>query len=81
MMPGCESLGEGNAKHLVQWASDNPNALVIVVSTFTFSRYVKDEIDAFTNGAELHNIVSSDDYDPIPQWFKDAHGIKGDSNA
>lgn len=85
--PGCEGLMTGNARHLVRWAADNPSSLVVIVSTFSYDRYVKYEAEDM-GLLDLHNIVvdcsmgdekdpwyRNERYSPFPEWFEQAHGI------
>ena len=58
--PGATGLMTGNARHLLQWAQDNPNSLVVIVSTFTYRNYVKYEAEDMGLIGELHNIVVDD---------------------
>lgn len=69
MMPGT-SLMDDNARAIVRWAGDHPSSLVVVVSSFTFGRYIEPEMEAL-GLKEIRNIVL-DDYcedNPIPSWF------------
>lgn len=85
LMPG-NTLMESNARHLAQWAADNPNALVVIVSDFTYKRYFQYEAEEL-GLTELHNITvdcsfekkppfRGDRYSPLPEWFEKAHGIE-----
>jgi len=89
LMPGT-SLMETNARHLVQWAADNPNALVVIVSEMTYRNYFKYEAEEMGLFDQLHNVVcdatplmDEDKQDPhyrtrsspFPEWFEKAHGI------
>jgi hypothetical protein len=68
----------GDARHLIEWAEDNPNALIVVVSQATFARYVMPEMRGLGLMSGIHNIILwAEGNDPIPDWFKYAHGIKG----
>jgi hypothetical protein len=58
--PGATGLMSGNARHLLQWAQDNPNSLVVIVSEFTYRNYVKIEAEDSGLVGELHNIVVDD---------------------
>jgi len=73
MLPGAESLMESNARHLIKWAEEHTSALVIVVSHFTFTRYVKPEMEAL-GLTGLPNLVLDDPFEnpdgPIPAWWK-----------
>jgi hypothetical protein len=82
LMPG-NNLMESNARHLAQWAADHPNALIVMVSVFTYERYFKYEAEDL-GLTELHNVVVDDSLnfaegqvDCMPDWFKHAHGITG----
>jgi hypothetical protein len=71
MMPGT-SLMEDNAREIVKWADNHPNGLVIVASSFTYTHFVKYEMEEL--GLDLFNIIcddcSGDDEALIPEWFK-----------
>ena len=77
LMPGSESLMTNNARHLLQWAADNPNSLVVIVSTFSYENCVKYEAEEL-GLTDLHNIVADssmggfDLADPDKQnpWYK-----------
>lgn len=80
-------LMQTNSRHLLRWAADNPNSLVVIVSVFTYEHCVKYEAIDMGLVGELHNIVvdcNLDDqhwyrgkrYSPFPEWFEKAHGIK-----
>jgi len=90
LMPGS-SLMESNARALVQWASDNPNALIVIVSEMTYRNYFKYEAEEMGLMDGLHNVVcdatpimDEDKKDPhyrtrvspFPEWFEKAHGIE-----
>jgi len=73
MMPGTD-LMDSNAHSAVQWAKDNPNSLLVVVSRFTYDQYIKYELEEL--GLDLFNVIVDDGKeDPIPQWFRAAHGL------
>lgn len=69
LMPGT-SLMEDNSRQIIKWASDHPSSLVVVVSTFTFDRYVKPEMEEL-GLQEMVNVVADDGPrgNPIPSWF------------
>ena len=70
----------GNARHLIRWAQENSSALVVVVSKVTFTNYVEPEMRALglLDNEEVFNITLwKHGRDPIPDWFKREHGIKG----
>jgi hypothetical protein len=70
MMPGT-SLMEDNSRQIVQWASDHPSALVVVVSSHTFGAYVKPEMEALGLD-KVKNVVDfydGDQDEAIPVWF------------
>jgi hypothetical protein len=91
MMLG-NSMAEKNSWHLVTYAADNPSALVVVVSSFTWTNVMASELEA-RKMLEVHNIVprywepkrrygdvfggekEPDDWDCIPQWFRDMHSL------
>lgn len=71
MMPGCDSLISSNARALFKWAQDNPNGLVVIVSWFTWMRYIEAEMEDL--GLTLVNITHSDrdDFDElVPEWWR-----------
>lgn len=69
-MPGS-SLMEDNARHIVKWAEDHPNAIVVVVSGFTYRNYI--EVEMEENDMTLPNIVCDDGKrdlcDVLPDWW------------
>ena len=68
MMPGS-SLMEDNARELVKYAADNPTCLIVVVSTFSFTNFVKYAVeDAGLDG--IANIVVDSVEDPLPMWWR-----------
>ncbi len=74
MMPGT-SLMDDNSRRIVQWASDHPSALVVIVSSFTFNSYVQPEMEALGLD-KVKNIVNFYNGDPdeeIQIWF----GVSG----
>ena len=75
MMPGSDDLVTSNCREVIKWAQDNPSSLVMVMSSFTYSRYLKLEMEDL-GLRELPNIVSYYDNldDPFPQWFHDLYG-------
>jgi hypothetical protein len=93
LMPGND-LMESNARALVQWAVDNPNALVVIVSETTYRNYFKYEAEEMGLMDSLHNVVcdaipfDEDKKDthyrtrcsPFPEWFETAHGISSKEN-
>ena len=68
----------GNARHLLHWAQENSNSLIVVVSEITFTNYVAPEMrELGLLSDEVHNITLLwKGRNPIPDWFKMAHGIK-----
>lgn len=70
MMPGCEDLVLSECRALLQWATDNPSALVIVISSFTYRNQIQYEIEEM--GLTPHNVVCrvSIFEDHIPLWFR-----------
>lgn len=89
LMPGSD-LMERNAHQLVQWAADNPNSLVVIVSEMTYRNYFEYEAEEMGLLDQLHNVVVDAtplmDEDkknphyrtrvsPFPEWFEKAHGI------
>lgn len=68
--PGNDMM-ERNAKDLLEWAEAHPSALVVIVSTFTFSNFIEPEMNA--QGLTLPNIVLDnswqEDMCPIPEWW------------
>jgi hypothetical protein len=77
MMPGT-SLMEDNARYLIRWAENHSDALIVVVSTFTYRNYVAVEME--DNGLTLPNIVLDDGKQELilvlPDWWKYRFGIK-----
>jgi hypothetical protein len=75
MLPGND-LMESNAHAIVQWAHDNPNAVVMVASGFTYRNSVQYEIEQL-GMSEMFNVINDDGKleDPIPQWFRDSFGL------
>jgi hypothetical protein len=74
LMPGTD-LMDSNARELISWAEDNPNSLVMIVSSFTYKNYIEFELQ--NQELNLHNIIV-EDYsidDPIPQWWREIHHI------
>lgn len=68
MLPGT-SLMEDFARAIVKWAEEHPSALVIVVSEFTWNRYVEYEMkDRGLTG--LPNITHGLDFEEqVPEWW------------
>ena len=90
MLPGTD-MAEKNSWHLVTWAADNPNALVVVVSVFTYGGVIEHELEQ-RGMTSMHNIVPRhwtpkiEDFDTprehqpegwecIPQWFRDMYHL------
>jgi hypothetical protein len=90
MLPGTD-MAERNSWYLVTYASDNPSSLVVVVSSFTWSNVIANELEA-RDMLTAHNIVprywmpniedfgtprenQPEDWDCIPQWFRDMHNL------
>jgi hypothetical protein len=89
MLPG-NSMAEKNSWYLVTYAADNPSALVVIVSSFTWSNVIANELDA-RDMLTAHNIVprywmptrdelyadkaQPEDWDCIPKWFRDMHKL------
>lgn len=73
LMPGS-SLMENNARAIIKWAENHSNGLVVVVSSFTYSNFIRIEMEQ--QGLELFNIVCDDSWAEdaeeklIPEWFK-----------
>ena len=70
MLPGT-SLMEDNSRQIVRWASDHPSALVVVVSSHTFCRYVQPEMEELGLD-KVKNVVDfyeGDKDEEIPAWF------------
>lgn len=69
LMPGT-SLMEDNSRQIIKWASDHLSSLVVVVSTVTFDRYIKPEMEEL-GLKEMANVVEDDGSqdNPIPSWF------------
>lgn len=67
-MGAGSSLPESNARALLKWAENHPGSLVVIVSRFTFTRYVQPEMEEARG--ELPNVVC--DFGVagnIPEWF------------
>lgn len=93
MMMG-NSLAEDNSRRLIRWAEDNPSALVVIISTFTFDNAFRHAMEDHLNEAvpyhynrpegrrhstPIHNIVVEQWTEEfIPKWFRDAHGCTPD---
>jgi hypothetical protein len=75
LMPG-NSLMEDNARAVIKWAENHPNGLVIVVSSFTYSNFIRIELEQ--QGLDLFNVICDDSWTEdaeeklIPEWFKTA---------
>lgn len=78
MLPGCGDLIDSNTRELVKWAQDNSSGLVVVVSGFAWSRYIKQELED-NNLLDIPNITCDDFFEkeesghkswPIPEWWK-----------
>lgn len=86
------SLMDDHSRAIVQWAIDNPNSLVVIVSTFTYDNGVRHAIEDLMEDAvpyhynrkkgeqhktPLHNLVI-ERYDEgfLPKWFLDSVGAK-----
>lgn len=81
LMPGSD-LMNSNARTLVQWAADHPNALVVIMSEFTYRNYVKYEAEELglmnlpnmvVDNTAIIGILNGwdkevDEY-PVPKWF------------
>jgi hypothetical protein len=69
-MIGSSDLMESNAFSLIRWAADNPKALVIVASGFTYRNFVKLALE--DEALNLLNVVVDDgrQEDPIPFWWR-----------
>lgn len=70
MLPGCEDLLASNARAIIRWADENPNGVVLVVSSFTWGHQIKYELE--DSGLDLHNIVDFHLYDEelLPEWLR-----------
>lgn len=78
LLPGATGLIESHTRSIVQWAQDNPSALVVVVSGFTWNHYIKQELE--DHGLlDIPNITCDDFFEkeenpskdwPIPMWWK-----------
>lgn len=71
MMPGADSLVTSNARALFKWAQDNPSGLVVVISWFTWMRYLENEMEDL--GLKLVNVTHSnlDNFDElVPEWWR-----------
>lgn len=64
------SLMESNAREAVKWAENHPNALLIVVSGFTYRNFIRYEMEE-QGLLELPNIICDDSSAlcPIPEWW------------
>lgn len=69
---GDASLMESNGRAIVNFAQDNPNALVMVVSTFTYNNFIENELRSLGLD-ELYNVVCDNRWTeggPVPAWFR-----------
>jgi hypothetical protein len=74
MMLGS-SLAESNAREMLSWCQDNPNSLVLVMSSFTWGNIIEYELEqAGLKGLpNLVNYYGNLD-NPIPDWFMHGTG-------
>ncbi len=70
MMPGSDDLVLSECRALLQWATDNPSGLVVVISSFTYRNQIQYEMEEM--GLTPHNVVCRESIskDPIPLWFR-----------
>ncbi len=70
-MIGGNDLLQDNSRAVIEWALDNPQALVIVASSFTYQHGIGPEIRELGMEA-VDNIVAEDWQvdDIIPDWFR-----------
>lgn len=71
------NLAQDNSRSLLRWAGDNPTALVIVVSSFTYHHTVKHEMEEL--GLTLPNVIEGHpllmEEVSVPDWFRKEVGI------
>lgn len=74
-MVGANDLMDSNARALIRWAENNPKALVIVASGFTYRNFVQVALD--DEELKLINVVVDDGHqeDPIPAWWRLEHDL------
>lgn len=67
---GTNDLMDSNARALIRWAENNPKALVIVASGFTYRNFVQVALE--DEDIKLMNVVVDDGSkeDPIPAWWR-----------
>ena len=73
MLAGNDLAGS-NARALLKWAENNPAALVLVTSRFTFQHCVAFEMEEL--GLTLPNVINEHEarteenkYNPLPAWW------------
>jgi len=68
LMPGT-NLMEDQSRQVITWASEHPNALVLVISTFTFSNFIQPEMESLGMTTEsTPNIKQWNQFDALPEW-------------
>jgi len=71
------SLSQDNSRALLKWAENNPSALVIVASSFTYHHTVKYEMEelglTLANVVEGHPLLVEEAF--VPDWFRKEVGI------
>lgn len=80
-MVGCSGLVEDNSREVIRWAQDHPSSLVVIVSEFTYRRFIERELESLgltpatgegRDAVGLHNLVVRDfgaDHLGVPEWF------------
>lgn len=63
-------LMEDNSRRVIQWALDNPNAVVMVTSEFTYNRSVERALTE-QGLTELPNVLHGNNIYELPQWLQD----------
>ena len=77
LLPGCGGLIDSHTREIVRWAQDHSSGLVVVVSGFTWSHYIRQELEEH-NLLDILNITCDDFFEkeenagkdwPIPEWW------------
>lgn len=64
------TIAEEQSRDVIRFAENNPSALVVIVSDFTYRQCIRYEMEDM--GLNLHNVVHNENVgeDPIPWWFR-----------
>lgn len=77
MMMGCHDLCISHARHMIKWAEDHPNSVVLIISSFFWGNCIKYELeDAEFTGRNIALADYYSDTEGIPDWFLEAHKCK-----